>query len=260
MACGSETELAALLTSDAVRPRELTTSLSGAAEKPNAVQTPGSGTAMSWVEGTRLIFQGSFSGLTANATAAHIHGPADENSIAPVFCTLQVPASVSGAITAGTGTGSCGAVELTAPDVTNLQSGKMYVNIHNAANPAGEIRGQLHLRALSTGWGSATLTLTGKKLTILGSFDGLESNVVSAQLRGPADKNSTGPVFCALLVPMSQSGSILKGEGSGSCGDRELSDAEVEQFKSGGMYITLNTETRPNGELRGQIFLGNLDD
>lgn len=260
MACGGETELAAVLTPDAVRPRELTTSLSGAAEKPSAVQTSGTGTVTSWVEGTKLTIQGSFSSLTANASAAHIHGPADENSTGPVICTLQLPTATSGAITGGTGAGSCGAWELTAVDVTNLQSGLAYVNIHTPANPAGEIRGQLRVRRLSTGSGTATLTLKGQKLTVFGSFDGLESNVVSAQLRGPADANSTGPVFCTLLTPTSRSGSIDEGEGSGSCGDRELSEAEVEQLKSGAMYISLTTETRPNGELRGNIRLGNLDD
>lgn len=260
MACGGETELAALLTSDAVRPREITTVLSGAAEKPTAVQTPGAGTAKSWVEGTKLSVQGSFNGLTANATAAHIHGPADENSTGPVFCTLQVPASVFGSITEGTGLGSCDAVELTAMNVANLVDGLMYVNIHTSTNPAGEIRGQLRPRTLSTGSGSATLEMKGKKLTVFGSFDGMESNVVSAQIRGPADANSTGPAFCTLQAPTSRSGMLSEGTDSDSCGARVLSDAELEQFKSGGMYISINTETRPNGELRGNIFLGNLDD
>jgi hypothetical protein len=259
-ACGGETELATVLTPEDVRPRELTTSLSGAAEKPTAVQTSGTGTASVSVEGMKLTVQGFFSGLLANASAAHIHGPADENSTGPVLCTLQVPTAASGAITGGAATGSCGSGDLTAQDVTNLQSGLTYVNIHTSANPAGEIRGQLRPRPLSTGTGTATLSLKGQKLTVFGSFNGLESNVVSAQIRGPADANSTGPVFCTLLTPTSRSGDIDEGEGSSSCGDKVLSDAEVEQLKSGAMYISLNTETRPNGELRGNIRLGNLDD
>ncbi|WP_224243583.1 CHRD domain-containing protein [Hyalangium gracile] len=260
MACGRETELAALLSPEAVRPRELTASLSGAAQRPNPVQTAGSGSVVSWVEGTRLIVQGSFRGLSANATAAHFHGLADENSTAPVFCSLRVPIAATGAIASGTEVGSCGTMELTAADVANLQGGKLYVNIHTTLHAGGELRGQLRPRPPSEGWGSALLKLDGKRLDIFGSFEGLESNAVSAQIRGPADESSTGPVFCSLQVPTSRSGAFELGQGTDSCGDRALSTSEVEQFKSGGMYILLNTETRPNGELRGQIFLGNLDD
>ncbi|HEX8705219.1 MAG TPA: CHRD domain-containing protein [Myxococcaceae bacterium] len=142
IACGSDEE------EEGPPPVELSTTLSGAAEKPTAVQTPGSGQAsltITLVTGAAptLAFSGSFKDLTANATAAHIHGPADENSTGPVFCNLQVPPAVSGSISAGQGAGACATVSLTDADLENFKAGKMYVNLHTPTNPNGEIRGQL---------------------------------------------------------------------------------------------------------------------
>ncbi|HVG57201.1 MAG TPA: CHRD domain-containing protein [Hyalangium sp.] len=123
---------------------ELTAVLSGAAEKPTAVTTNASGNADVTVDGTSIKATGSFKDLSGNATAAHIHGPADANSTAGVFCNLNVPAAPSGTINEGTGAGSCGAMTLTDAQIKDFEDGKMYVNIHTGANPNGEIRGQLN--------------------------------------------------------------------------------------------------------------------
>lgn len=129
-ACGGGTELSAVL--------------SGAAEKPTAVTTNGSGSATVKVDGKKLSVEGSFKDLMANATAAHIHGPADANSTGPVFCDLTVPAGSSGSITTTEAAGACGAKELTEDQVTQFENGQFYVNIHTSGMGAnGEIRGQL---------------------------------------------------------------------------------------------------------------------
>jgi hypothetical protein len=83
----------------------------------------------------------TFDGLTGPATAAHIHGPATRAQSAGVITPLggNNPTSpVTGSIT------------MTDDQVKMLQSSKLYVNVHTAANPNGEIRGQivgLHTRA-----------------------------------------------------------------------------------------------------------------
>jgi hypothetical protein len=71
-----------------------------------------------------------YSGMTGEATAAHIHGPAavGENAGPAV--------DMSGKIESGSGT-------LTDAQLADLQAGKMYINIHSAKFPDGEIRGQL---------------------------------------------------------------------------------------------------------------------
>ena len=78
---------------------------------------------------------GSFTGLTANATAAHIHGPAAVGMNGPILVPLTVPASTSGNVT-GTGT-------MTNVQMNDMTSGMTYVNIHSTNFPDGEIRAQI---------------------------------------------------------------------------------------------------------------------
>lgn len=80
-----------------------------------------------------LTYTLTFQGLTGPATMAHFHGPAPRGQNAGVLIVIgKDPASpVSGTAT------------LTDDQATALTTGKMYVNVHTAANPGGEIRGQV---------------------------------------------------------------------------------------------------------------------
>jgi hypothetical protein len=79
---------------------------------------------------------GSFTGLTGAATAAHIHGLATPPAAAAVLLTLTPTAATDGTLM-GSGT-------LNPTDVTGMIAGMTYLNIHTAANPAGEIRGDIN--------------------------------------------------------------------------------------------------------------------
>ena len=80
-----------------------------------------------------MTYRVTFAGLSGPATAGHIHGPAPAGQNAGV----KVPfASVAQSPVTGSGT-------LTAEQYADLKAGRYYVNIHTAANPGGEIRGQL---------------------------------------------------------------------------------------------------------------------
>jgi hypothetical protein len=108
-------------------------SLSGKSEvPPNTTTASGSVTATYDTVSKKLAWKGSYSGLTGPATAAHFHGPAPEGKNAGVM----VPISPSGPSFEGSAT-------LTDAQAKALMDGDMYVNIHTAANKAGEIRGQL---------------------------------------------------------------------------------------------------------------------
>ncbi len=83
-----------------------------------------------------LFWSLSASSLTGPATAAQIHvgGPGE---IGPVLVPLCGPC----------GSRAGGAVRnLTREQVTVLRSGNLYVNVQTAANPSGEIRGQVTRR------------------------------------------------------------------------------------------------------------------
>jgi hypothetical protein len=121
--------------------------LSGAAEKPTAVVTAGTGTATATLDGTILTLKIDYSGLTGAAAAAHIHGPAAEDVSAGVVCNFTDKIAAGAGATAGTGTinATCvlDGVSNAALTVANLNDGKLYVNLHTAANGSGEVRGQL---------------------------------------------------------------------------------------------------------------------
>jgi hypothetical protein len=86
-----------------------------------------------------LTLSVKFTGLTANATAAHIHTGAP-GANGPVTIDLA-PLGFPLGGTSGTFNTT---INLNATDLASLYAGNLYVNIHNASFPGGEIRGQLN--------------------------------------------------------------------------------------------------------------------
>jgi hypothetical protein len=75
-----------------------------------------------------------FSGLTGPVVAAHFHGPAAEGANSKP----QLPIKVSPIASPVDGKAT-----VTAEQAKDLLDGKWYFNLHTAANPGGEIRGQV---------------------------------------------------------------------------------------------------------------------
>ena len=99
---------------------------------PNQSAGTGSVTATYDTDSKKLSWKGTYSGLSGAATAAHFHGPAEPGKNAGV----AVPITPNTSPLEGSAT-------LTDAQAADLQAGKWYVNVHTAANPGGEIRGQL---------------------------------------------------------------------------------------------------------------------
>jgi hypothetical protein len=116
-----------------------TAALSGREEVPPTNSRAAAGVArLEYDKATHLVtWDVSFSSLTSTGTAAHVHGPADPSSNAAVVLTLT-PRNMYPIVSPLQGSAT-----LTDAQAADLMAGRWYVNIHTAANPNGEIRGQL---------------------------------------------------------------------------------------------------------------------
>jgi CHRD domain len=81
----------------------------------------------------KLSWKITYSGLSGPVTAAHFHGPAAAGANAGV--KVAIPNATSSPVE--------GSATLTDEQAADLTGGKYYINIHTAANPGGEIRGQV---------------------------------------------------------------------------------------------------------------------
>ncbi len=123
----------AMLVSACAQPVNLQTTLTGSQEVPRTASL-GNGTVVAKLQpDTRaLIYTIEYVGLTGPVTAAHIHGPAAAGANGPVMVPFVAgPSPIKGSAT------------LTQAQVDALMAGQTYVNLHTAANPGGEVRGQM---------------------------------------------------------------------------------------------------------------------
>ena len=100
---------------------------------PNASSGSGTVDVTYDTQSKKLSWKVSYSGLTGPATAAHFHGPAEPGKNAGVMIPIQNIATSPAE----------GSATLTDAQAADLTAGRLYVNVHTAANPGGEIRGQV---------------------------------------------------------------------------------------------------------------------
>lgn len=101
----------------------------------NRTEITGSGTGSAVLEGRRLRVSGRFEGMQGPATAAHLHlGPALGIRGGPVL-DLDVDQAAAGRFS--------GEWELTAEQLRALDDGRLYIQIHSAVAPAGNLWGWL---------------------------------------------------------------------------------------------------------------------
>ncbi|MBU6461523.1 MAG: CHRD domain-containing protein [Bradyrhizobium sp.] len=81
----------------------------------------------------KLTWKLTYSGLSGPPIAAHFHGPAEPGKNAAI--AVAIPNASSSPVE--------GSATLTDAQAADLMAGKYYINIHTAADPGGEIRGQV---------------------------------------------------------------------------------------------------------------------
>ncbi len=127
--------IAASILAVATQAQTFTASLSGANERPSGNASAATGVAAISIAGDLLTYSVSYSGLTP--TAAHLHAAAGVGANAGVIVPFTLASSSGNAgLYSGTAT-------ITGTQKSDILAGLSYANIHTAAFPGGEIRGQV---------------------------------------------------------------------------------------------------------------------
>ena len=203
--------------------------------------------------GTALNWQLSFSGLTGDGIAAHIH-IAPRGVAGPVVVPLCTPCT----------SGATGTANITTTMLDAIQTDRAYVNVHTKTNPPGEIRGQVSpvatlttsLRAaqerpkpkgnVRRARGAFTVTITnqGSSAVLVWrlTFSRLTGKAFAAHIHSGA-RGKAGPVIVPLCTPCR----------TGARGRVTVDASVISALESGRTYVNVHTTKNPAGEIRGQL-------
>jgi Cu/Zn superoxide dismutase len=204
----------------------------------------------------RVVVQG----LTGPIMMAHLH---------------NAPAGVDGPVVVDLGDGIDGNVISGSFDPTQfdnlleqMNAGEIYINVHTAQFPAGEIRGQLMLndRLVHDAYADVaqeipapTMEADGNGLAIVAlnyTLDTLFYDVQVEGLTGPITGahfhegalGETGPVLIGVTDDVD--GNLINGFVTGAA----LTTENIVKFLSGAIYLNVHTDANPAGEIRGQVY------
>jgi glucose/arabinose dehydrogenase len=237
-----------------------TAAISGLNERPTALTNSATGFGIFSLEGDRLAFNITYSGLSGPATLAHIHGPAPTTGATGVQIDLQ---PFNGGAFGTNGTFS-GAVTLTSAQRNMVLNGLAYVNIHTSANPGGEARGQIAsvlMTAAASGpaerpnsiatAGSALglFALVGTQLNLNVVYKDLSGPASDAHIHAPASASQTASV----VVGFTPFNGGAWGAFGAVTGTTNLSATVANYLIDSLGYINFHTTANGSGEIRGQI-------
>lgn len=201
---------------------------------------------------TTRVLSGTVTTAGVEGTAAHIHDAA-KGAAGPVVIPLQ--GGPGGIWTVPDNT------VLTEAQYTSLQANSYYVNVHSAAYPGGEIRGQIELRARfasltgaqevpasgSAATGYASIAVNSSTGAVYGTVITAGISATAAHIHEAA-AGASGPV----IVPLTSAGSGVWTVPPGST----LTASQLNSWNSGALYVNVHSTAFPGGEIRGQINLG----
>lgn len=230
-----------------------TARLSGDQENPPVTAT-GSGIAEFLVDTTanRLRYVVNVTGMAMASTGWHIHtGRAGFNG------GVLIDLSDAGAVPASAVSGTR---PITAASVADLEAGRWYVNMHSAANPAGEIRGQIlrpgerlfiarmngmeelpPVTTMATGTLGAIMSANRDSL----AYDGVVMGVTP--MAAHLHRGALG-VGGDVVTPLTIMGSDLRGVAA-----LNSSSPLLTALPMGGIYVNVHSTMFPAGEIRGQL-------
>jgi len=102
------------------------------------------------------------------------------------------------------------------------------------------------------GIGSATATLSGRKLTVTGTFEKMASAPTAAKVGQGLTTGARLDLIHDLTLTKSPQ-STPPGTSGTIAGSIDLTPAQVDALKAGKLYIQINSESAPNGHLLGWL-------
>ncbi len=238
-----------------------TASLNGSQEVPS-VTVDGTGTGAFVLDREGLHYRITVNELTGDMTAAHFHN-ASAGASGGVVRTIPFDGTSASGVWRSTD-----AEPLTAEMINEIVSGNIYVNVHTAANPPREIRGQVTLASGAGLWasldgdqevpsvsvdgkGTATFVLDSDGLHYWLSVDGLTGAITGAHFHNAPAGESGG-----VVRGITDSFSGTTATGTWSATDSEpLSPDMIDEILAGNIYLNVHTAENPPGEIRGQVIL-----
>jgi hypothetical protein len=244
--------------------------LSGAQEAP-AVASGGTGeaTVVISADDSTIWYVVSYAGLSGPLAAAHIHTGAAGVAGGVILPLTVVASPMRGTLTSANFTPS-GAITTFTQAVAAIKAGATYVNLHTAANPGGEIRGQLvakgdaHFASLAgaqevpsvstsgsgTGW--AVISTGGSTVTYFVAYSGLSGPVVAAHIH-LGNVGANGGVMLPFVAGTSPMTGTLTAVDFAPQGSVTSFAGAVAAIAAGGTYMNVHTAANPGGEIRGQL-------
>jgi hypothetical protein len=185
-----------------------------------------------------------FAGMATGETAAHIHGPAAQGVGGGVLFALAP------------GNPKVGVWNYAEGLEADILAGRTYANIHSAANPGGELRGQIvQFNALldakqevpanlstATGWATGMADTALNTISYYIFHEGLTGAPTNAHFHGNALHATSVGVKAAIAFGASPM--------TGTVGYLQ---ADESALLSGRMYVNIHTAAFPGGEVRGQF-------
>ena len=247
VACGGDGSTAPVQTTNT-----LASSMSGDQELPPTI-TGATGNGTLSLESPSLILSGSFSLNGMTATAGHVH-LGNTGSNGPVIVPMTTTNGTTFSVPAN--------VVLTPAQATAFAEGGLYFNAHTPDNPTGEVRGQIGREVFaaqmsnaqevptnaSTATGNGLLTFDAATRKISGRVALTGMTATAAHIHTGVH-GVNGPVIFSMTESAPGSGIWT------TAADAALTDAQITNLKSGGLYFNAHSAAFPGGEIRGQIGL-----
>lgn len=228
--------------------------LSGAAEDPPR-STSGSGSATLDINLASGAVSGSVTVTGFTSTAAHIHD-AFAGTSGPIAIGLQQDAADPATWRVAAG------ATLSAANVDRLLAGALYLNVHSAQFPGGEVRSQIlpsNLRVFfasldgaqeaslaspaGTGHGAVTVNTDTRAVVVQVKVNGVNAPT-AARLR-QAFAGANGPTLASLTQDTADANHF-------SVEGTTLTQAAYDALLAGAVYVSVESAANPNGHVRGQ--------